>query len=78
MLSEQLVILCIATEAGQNEELVNISTGDFPGSPGAKKPAANAGTVCSIPGQGAKIPRASQPKMPTRAITTINVQIKPK
>ena len=69
MVSEQLVILCIATEAGQNEELVHISTGDFPGSPGAKKPAANAGNVCSIPGQGAEILSASQPKRPTRAIT---------
>ena len=35
---------------------------DFPGGPVVKTPPSNAGAAGSIPGQGAKIPHASQPK----------------
>ena len=36
--------------------------GDFPGGPVVKTSPSNAGGAGSIPGQGAKIPHASQPK----------------
>ena len=36
--------------------------GDFPGSPVLQTSLSNAGGASSIPGQGAKIPRASQSK----------------
>ena len=35
---------------------------DLPGGPAVKTSLSNAGSVGSIPGQGAKIPHASQPK----------------
>ena len=38
---------------------------DFPGSPVVKTSPSNAGDESSIPGQGAKIPHASQPKHQT-------------
>ena len=39
----------------------NMHFGDFPDGPMVKTSPSNAGDVCSIPGQGAKIPYASQP-----------------
>ena len=38
-------------------------SGDFPGGPVVKTLPSNAGRVGSIPGQGAKIPHALQPKI---------------
>ena len=37
---------------------------DLPGSPVVKTSPSNAGSASSIPGQGAKMPHASQPKKP--------------
>jgi len=42
--------------------LKNFTNWDFPGSPAIKTLPSNAGDVGLIPGQGAKIPQASQPK----------------
>ena len=42
-----------------------IAERDFPGGPLVKTSPSNAGGVGSIPGQGAKIPHASQPKTKT-------------
>ena len=39
---------------------------DFPGGPVVKTSPSNAGGVGSIPGRGAKIPRASRPKNQNR------------
>ena len=41
---------------------VQKSRGGFPGHPVFRTLSSSAGCVCSIPGQGAKIPHASQPK----------------
>ena len=38
---------------------------DFPGGPGVKPLASSAGDAGLIPGHGARIPHASQPKQPT-------------
>ena len=40
--------------------LIKISRWDFPGGPVVKNPPANAGDMNSIPGQGTKIPHATQ------------------
>ena len=42
--------------------------GDFPGGPVVGTLPSNAGVVGSIPGWGAKLPRASRPKNKTEAI----------
>ena len=53
-------------------EMKNTLEGDFPGGPVVKNPPSNPGDVSSIPGQGTKVPHATEPECHNQRSLVLN------